>query len=70
MSYTNLFLLIWEFERFLLGNLAYFYLGTWTDFAWELGRILLITYLYIQKKSANDHKHETSKRTVFDAFYL
>jgi len=61
MSYANLFLSIWELGRFLLGNLARFYLGTWTDFAWEVGRFLLgnldefhlgswlvfTTYLYI-----------------------
>ena len=41
MSYANLYLSIWELGRILLGKLAHFHLGTWTDFTWEVGRISL-----------------------------
>ena len=38
MDYAKEMHNIWEFGRFLFGNLADFYLGIWQIFIWKLGR--------------------------------
>ena len=37
------------------GNLAYFYLGTWLIFTWELGRNLLTIHLYTPSKKKTQY---------------
>jgi hypothetical protein len=55
MSYANLFLHIWELGLFSLGNLAYFCLGTWTDFAWEVGLFLQSIFTYLNIETQKTH---------------